>query len=221
MSRLDRFWSLHDFVYNYRASPLDIGSYVWIRLKLSSCLYYRKSYISRNKRPFRPASVDSSLPVTWYCVDSWGDRTLPPVKCHPLYLKPQSNAPSSQKPLYPGVHNYAIKEKCIQCQQLERLSQLCDNCSPVSAIYCKSAAKSGLCSFISVRVCAVFVVKCGKLAARVEILVPLDSFCYDVSNDICIMGVQLLGRFPRFYRCRQCICMFFLIDTTFFCGQTE
>ena len=28
MSRLDRFWSLHDFVYNYRASPLDIGSYV-------------------------------------------------------------------------------------------------------------------------------------------------------------------------------------------------
>ena len=27
-SRLDRFWSLHDFVYNYRASPLDTGSYV-------------------------------------------------------------------------------------------------------------------------------------------------------------------------------------------------
>jgi len=24
-SRLDRFWSLHDFVYDYRASPLDIG----------------------------------------------------------------------------------------------------------------------------------------------------------------------------------------------------
>ena len=31
-SRLDRFWSLHDFVYNYRASPLDTGSYMWIRL---------------------------------------------------------------------------------------------------------------------------------------------------------------------------------------------
>ena len=26
--RLDRFWSLHDFVYNYRASPLDTGSYM-------------------------------------------------------------------------------------------------------------------------------------------------------------------------------------------------
>ena len=27
-SRLDRFWSLHDFVYNYRASPLDTESYM-------------------------------------------------------------------------------------------------------------------------------------------------------------------------------------------------
>jgi len=40
--------------------------YVNYTVKLSTCLYYRKSYISRNKRPFRPASVDSSLPVTCY-----------------------------------------------------------------------------------------------------------------------------------------------------------
>ena len=26
--RLDRFWSQHDFVYDYRASPLDTGSYI-------------------------------------------------------------------------------------------------------------------------------------------------------------------------------------------------
>jgi len=27
-SRLDRFWSQHDFVYDYRASPLDTRSYM-------------------------------------------------------------------------------------------------------------------------------------------------------------------------------------------------
>ena len=27
-SRLDKFWSLHDFVFDYRASPLDTGSYI-------------------------------------------------------------------------------------------------------------------------------------------------------------------------------------------------
>ena len=27
-SRLDKFWSMHDFVYDYRASPLAAGSQV-------------------------------------------------------------------------------------------------------------------------------------------------------------------------------------------------
>jgi len=27
-SRLDKFWSTHDFVYDYRAGPLDAGSHV-------------------------------------------------------------------------------------------------------------------------------------------------------------------------------------------------
>ena len=27
-SRLDKFWSMHDFVYDYRASPLAVRSYM-------------------------------------------------------------------------------------------------------------------------------------------------------------------------------------------------
>jgi len=34
-SRLDKFWSMHDFVYDYRASPLAAGSLVFSDIVIS------------------------------------------------------------------------------------------------------------------------------------------------------------------------------------------